>query len=144
MPRLSAYQLMWRMLTMTGFRLKTSFDAVLHLSRRTLAIPMVPWALLTAASLLAPGEVFAATPIYAALRRVPIDEGTWGGLMALDGLALALTAFRGSAWVRAGVAAVSAPFWCFFGAEVLIGAAQAGIFSATGAWCAPCRRSCLG
>lgn len=92
------------------------------------------FAALTGASLLLPGSAFAATPVYATLRDLPVPEDAWGAGWALDGMGLAYAATPGAAPSRTAVLLASTPLWLFFGSQVLLAGLHAGLFSVGGSF----------
>lgn len=92
------------------------------------------WSLLSAASLLLPGDAFSIAPSYRSLVRLGVPEEVWGGLMLCDALVLVWITVFDRIVFQAAATAVSGGFWLYFGAHVLVGGMEVGILSVIGCW----------
>ena len=132
-----------------ALRCATSYDPT------TFLVGVAAWAILTAISLLLPGAVFDASPVYSVARNWLVSEDQWGVILLADGMALLASIATGSIVVtpasrralvpwRAGTAIVSGALFFMWGGLLLAGAAgfangwngiaTHGFFSAAGAW----------
>ena len=84
-------------------------------------VSVVAWSVSTAATLLAPGAVFSANPIYRAIRKLPLPEVAWGGLMLLVAALLLAGLLRPSATLRLVACLYATGLWVFYGALLVRG-----------------------
>lgn len=84
-------------------------------------VSVVAWSVSTAATLLAPGAVFTANPIYRAIARLPLPEAAWGGLMLLVAMLLLAGLLRPSATLRLVACLYATGLWVFYGALLVLG-----------------------